>query len=249
MSNLQSIEGGPAGAAHGAARMYAGVYRAVGYFGLASIFGALAYGFRYDAAASARAVGYNALLYAAFIVPHLVMTRTWWKRRVWGDPAGSPRERRVFITITVITWLAIVGLHWPIGGFEWAAPPVVRFVGLTLFLLALLTFFQGVTWPMIDGMLGVPGSVAAYTHGPQTPLFVDGPYAQVRHPQYRAFLLAASASLLIHPQAGQLLWVLMLGATFVAFIPVEEAQMLAARGDAYRQYMQRTRWRLFRGVW
>ena len=41
----------------------------------------------------------------------------------------------------------------------------------------------------------------------------------------------------------------MISATFVLFIPVEEAQLIAARGDAYRAYMQKTQWRLVPGIW
>ncbi len=61
--------------------------------------------------------------------------------------------------------------------------------------------------------------------------------------------IIAAASLLIHPNIGQLFWALLPTATFVAFIPVEEAQLLRARGDDYRKYMERTPWRLFRGFW
>jgi len=48
---------------------------------------------------------------------------------------------------------------------------------------------------------------------------------------------------------GQLLWTLLIGVTFVAFIPLEEAQMMAARGDDYRRYMKATPYRIFRGLW
>jgi protein-S-isoprenylcysteine O-methyltransferase Ste14 len=41
----------------------------------------------------------------------------------------------------------------------------------------------------------------------------------------------------------------MIGASFIGFIPVEEAQLMAARGDDYRRYREQTPYRLFRGVW
>jgi protein-S-isoprenylcysteine O-methyltransferase Ste14 len=66
---------------------------------------------------------------------------------------------------------------------------------------------------------------------------------------YRGVLLAGMGALLLHPNTGQLLWTLLLGSTFIAFIPIEEAQMIAAWGDDYRRYMQRTPYRLFRGIW
>jgi protein-S-isoprenylcysteine O-methyltransferase Ste14 len=32
-------------------------------------------------------------------------------------------------------------------------------------------------------------------------------------------------------------------------VPVEEAQLIAQRGEQYRLYMETTRYRLIRGVW
>lgn len=66
---------------------------------------------------------------------------------------------------------------------------------------------------------------------------------------YRGFTCLAGASLLIHPRAAQLAWCVALTATFVAFVPIEEAQVLRARGREYRSYMQQTPYRLFRGAW
>jgi protein-S-isoprenylcysteine O-methyltransferase Ste14 len=224
-------------------------YRIFAYFGLFSIFASLLYGFHYDDAAPAASFGYNMVLYGVFIAPHLIMTRSWFKQTLWGNPAGSPVERRVYITVTIVLWLAVIVLHEPVPGLGFDPLPWMRFVGYVFFLWAFFMFFQGATTEMIDGLLGVPGSVSAYSHGPETPLFTEGGYASVRHPQYRAFVSGAAASLLIHPNMGQLFWALLLSATFVAFIPVEEAQLLRARGDDYRKYMERTPWRLFKGFW
>ncbi len=224
-------------------------YRVFAYFGLFSIFGSMLYGFEYDESAPAGNLAFNLLLYAVFITPHLVMTRAWFKQALWGNPAGTPAERRVYITVTVVLWLAVVILHEPAPGVELALAGWIRFAGCVFFLWAFFSFFEGATMNMVDGLLGVPGSVSAYSHGPETPLFTEGAYARVRHPQYRAFILAALASLLIHPNMGQLFWVLILSGTFLAFIPVEEAQLLRARGDDYRSYVERTPWRLFQGFW
>lgn len=224
-------------------------YRVFAYFGLFSIFGSLLYGFRHDEAAMTANLGYNLVLYGIFVIPHLVMTRSWFKRALWGNPAGTPSERRVYIAVTVILWLVVLIWHRPTPGVAFDPPEWMRFAGIVFFLFAALMFFQGITFEMIDGLLGMPGSVTAYSHGPETPLFTEGAYARVRHPQYRAFILASAASLFIHPNMGQLFWAIILAGTFVAFIPVEEAQLIRARGDDYRQYMARTPWRLFRGIW
>ncbi|MHC4416205.1 MAG: methyltransferase family protein [Planctomycetota bacterium] len=232
-----------------AATAYQFVYRVFAYFGLFSLFGGLVFGYRFAEGAPVGNFALNAVLYGLFIAPHLIMTRSWFKRAVWGHPAGSPRERRLFIFVAVVMWLAVLSLHWPVPGTMVAVPKWVPFAGIVFFLMSFRMFFEGVTIAVIDGLLGVPGTVSAYSHGPETLLLTDGSYARVRHPMYRSFTLAALSSLLIHPHTSQLFWVVLLCGTFVAFVPVEEAQLIRARGDDYRDYMKRTRWRMFRGIW
>ena len=41
------------------------------------------------------------VLYGAWAAVHLAMTSDWFKRAVYGDRAGSPIERRVYIGVTV----------------------------------------------------------------------------------------------------------------------------------------------------
>lgn len=229
--------------------LYARVYRAFAYFGLMSLSGSVLFGFRFGPEAVSAGYVWNLLLYAAFIVPHLVMTRSWFKRWVWGNPAGTPRERRVYIVITILTWLAVVAFHRPVPGPFLGLPAWAGFLGVLVFLLGFMMFFEGITRKAIDGLLGVPGAVSAYSHGPETPLFTEGAYASVRHPMYRSFLVMCVGSLMMHPHAGQLFWIVLLVGTFIAFIPVEEAQLIRARGDDYRKYMQQTPWRLVRGIW
>ena len=234
---------------------YKNLYRSFAYFGLISIFGAQLYGFRFAGGAPWSNYGSNLILYGLFVLPHLVMTRPWYKKAIWGNPAGSPHERRIYIAVTNITWFTVLIWHQflPLPGlyFEDAYPvfKVLQFVGTMGFLLSTLLFFQGITFAMIDGLLGVPGAVAAYSHGGETPLFTEGAYAEVRHPMYRAAFLASVSSLLIHPHMAQLFWVILIAGTFLLFIPVEEAQLIAARGDDYRRYQERTPYRLFKGIW
>lgn len=225
------------------------LYRVFTYFGLASVFGAMLYGFRYDAHAPAVNYFGNVAMFALWAALHLVMTRSWFKEAVYGSPAGSGLERQVFVSIAVITWLVLLWYHLPVPGGSPSLPGPVRFAGTVGFLLCVMAFFEGVTFPMLDGLLGVPGSSVTHSHGAETPLLTGGQYARVRHPMYRAALLGALCSIVIHTNAAQVLWCVLIGATFVGFIPIEERQLIEARGDAYRAYMQATPWRLFRGVW
>jgi protein-S-isoprenylcysteine O-methyltransferase Ste14 len=221
-------------------------YRVFSYFGLGSLSGSLLCGFRYDADAPASAYLFNILLYAAWAGVHLMMTRRWFKEFVYGSPYGSARERQVYIVTTVVTWLAVLWVHRPMPGFAYVPPEWLRFIGSVGFVLFVFAFFEGVTFAALDGLLGVPGSKMTHSHGAETPLLREGQYARVRHPMYRAALLMGSCAFLLHPNAAQLLWSLMIGGTFIAFIPVEERQLVDARGD---EYMRDTPWRVFRGIW
>ena len=116
--------------------------------------------------------------------------------------------------------------------------------GLCLVLLCVFAFFEFASFPQMDGFLGVPGSTMSHSHGTETPLMTEGSDASVRHPMYRAFILLVLASLLIHPNPSQLMWALFFVITFAGFVPLEESHLLAARGQEYRTYKERTRYRI-----
>lgn len=224
-------------------------YRYFVRVGTLSVLGTLLYGFRFDAEAPAENYGWNLALFGLWVLPHLLMTRSWFKAALWGDPAGTPPERRFYVSLAIVTWLLLYALHWPVPGPALAVPGFLSFLGLLGFLYFYLRFFEGVDFTALDGMMAVPGSLTRFSHGPETPLFTDGPYSEVRHPMYRAAILAGLCTLLIHPNLGQLFWATLMGGTFIAFIPVEEAQLLSARRHEYQEYIARVPYRLFRGVW
>ena len=225
------------------------VYRVFSYFGLLSIFGSLLFGFRYDSAAPWGNYLFNVVLYGAWVAVHLVMTTGAFKRAVYGARIGSPIERQVYIGVTVVTWLTVLAVHRPVPGVGFELPEAVRFASTVGFLFGVFAFFEGATFGVIDGILGVPGAAMALSHGAETPLMTEGQYASVRHPAYRAAIGAGLCGLVLHPNTAQLLWTAFIGATFIGFIPTEEARLVAARGEAYRAYMERTPWRLARGIW
>lgn len=225
------------------------IYWWFGHLGLMAVSAAVILGFRHDPAAPALAYLWNLLLYGAWSAVHLVMTRSSWKQLVTGRPEGSPAERRVYIAVAVTTWLVVYAVHRPVPGFAYLPPLWVHYLGLCGVLLGLFAFLEGATFQGTAGLLGVPGATMGYSHGAETPLMTEGSYASVRHPMYRGFMLMMASSLLVNPNAAQLFWSAMIAATFVVFIPIEEAQLIEQRGDQYRLYMERTRYRLIRGVW
>src|SRR5262245_4311657 len=109
------------------------LYRALAYLGLASIFGTMLAGFRFDEPAPHRNISIVVFLYLAYIVPHLVMTRSWFKRALWKQPGGSPAERRVYITIASALWIAIFLIHPAMPGRSLSLPEWVGFLGVLAF--------------------------------------------------------------------------------------------------------------------
>jgi protein-S-isoprenylcysteine O-methyltransferase Ste14 len=229
--------------------MFKTAYWFFSYLGMMIIWAAFALGFRYDPNAPVRNLVFNLLLYGAFLVVHIAMTMPAVKRALFGNRAGTPFERRIYIAVTIVTWLLVYWLHKPTAGIGWVAPEWLQYLGMCAYLLCLLSFFQTTRFEDLSSFVGMPGSELSYSVGAETPLLMDGPYAKVRHPMYQAAILGYFASLLIHPNAGQLLFAILLSATFVAFVPFEERQLLAARGNEYRAYMAHTPYRLVPGIW
>ncbi len=229
--------------------MIAKAYRLFAFLGLMITGAMFIIGWKYDAAAPMENYGFNIGIYAAFIVVHIIMTMPAFKKAVYGARAGTPVERQIYIVISIMTFLAVYGFHRPVPGFEYVSPDWLVFIGTCAVLLAVFAFFEFANFNMLDSLIGMPGSELSHTVGEEAPLFTKGTYVQVRHPMYRAGTLMGLASLMIHPQAGQLLFALLVGFSFILFIPFEEKQLVKARGDVYRDYMRQTPWRLFKGIW
>lgn len=231
--------------------MFASLYRIIGLMGLMSIFGALIWGWRYDPIAPVMNIYFNIALYIGWMVLHLVATRKWFKKAVFGT-SGSLFERQVYIFHTLAGWGAILWFHKPMPSLGVSAldlPTYAGFSGLCLVIIGVFSFLEGKSFTDLDGFLGVPGSVVEYSHGEETPLITEGSYGKVRHPMYTGAFIAGLASILMHPNMAQFIWVGLIGATFLIFIPIEEAQLIRERGDAYKEYKLKVKWRLFRGIW
>ena len=58
-------------------------------------------------------------------------------------------------------------------------------------------FFEFANFEALDNLLGVPGAEIRHSVGSETPLMTEDPYANVRHPMYRAAFFLTFSSLLI----------------------------------------------------
>ena len=229
--------------------MFERLYGVFSYLGVLTLAAAFIMGFRHDAGAPMQNLYLDIGLYAAFIAVHIIMTMPGFKRAVFGRPEGSPFERRIYVTISIVTWVGLYWLHQPVPGFAFVAPVWLRFVGLCATLLAIVAFFEFATFESLGSLLGMPGTELSHSTGGETPLMTQGPYASVRHPMYRAAVYLTFASCIIHPNAAQLLFTVMVSASFLGFVPFEERQLIGGRGEQYREYMRQTPYRVFHGIW
>ena len=76
-----------------------------------------------------------------------------------------------------------------------------------------------------------------YAAQEQRVLATTGPYSYVRHPQYVGFILVMLGFLLQWPTLLTLAMFPVLAVMYVRLARREEAEVLAAHGDAYRRYM------------
>ena len=229
--------------------MFRIVYGIFAYLGVVTLFASFTGGFRHDSGASVGNLFYDVALYGVFIGIHLLMTMPAFKAALFGRPEGTGSERRAYVAISVVTWVGVYALHAPVPGFAWTSPPWLQFLGLCGIFLSGVAFFEFATFEGLASLLGMPGAPLSHSVGAETPLMTQGPYASVRHPMYRAAIAMTFASLLVHPNATQLLFALMVSGSFLGFIPFEERQLEQHRGDAYREYRAHTPYRVFRGVW
>lgn len=225
------------------------IYKTIAMLGLMSFGGAILYGFRYDPMAATANLYFNLELYAAFIIIHLAMITPTFKKAVYGKPDGSLFERQVFITVTIITWWALLWFHKPIDGLAVELPFWVNFFGYSIALYGFFLFFEYMDHTAINNFLGAPGSELSHSTGAETPLMTAGSYAKVRHPMYSGAMVLGTGGLLIHPHMGQLVFTALIGLTFILFIPIEERMLIKKRGEEYENYKKQVPYRLFPGIW
>lgn len=225
------------------------LYAFLAILGVMAIPASFIMGFRYDAGAPAINYLWNFLMYAAFMAVHIIMLLPGFKKAVYGQPQSKPLERRIYVTVSIVTWILVYVYHLPVSGPAFAAPVWLQFVGICGVFAGFLMFFEGMTFEFLRAFIGTPGTELSHSADAQTPLMTEGSYASVRHPMYRGAATYAFASLLIHPHAAQLQFAAMVSLSFILFIPFEERALIKARGDDYRRYMSVVRYRIFRGIW
>jgi protein-S-isoprenylcysteine O-methyltransferase Ste14 len=187
----------------------------------------------------AAAVIVDALLIAAFGVPHTVMARprfkNWWTRYV-----PAPIERSTYVLVSCLLMMLLLWQWLPIDFIVWDVQnPAGRWVLLTLFVIGWLAV-PGVTLLINHFDLFGSRQVWLYLLGREyAPLPFREPmvYRYVRHPLYIGWMLAFWATPTM--SAGHLLFAALNTAYMIAAIPFEERDLVAHFGEKYLDYRRR----------
>ena len=97
--------------------MFNKLYWFFSYLGLMVLAASFVMGCRYEAGAPVGNILFNLGLYAIYIAVHIVMTLPAFKRAVFGHVEGTPAERRIYVTISILTWVGVYAFHQPVPGF------------------------------------------------------------------------------------------------------------------------------------
>lgn len=177
---------------------------------------------------------------------------------------GSVTSIAVFIAgSAAITWLSRVSLRHPeshgfprffafeailglivINAPHWVANPVsiLQVVSWLLLMLSIIYVVWGVVLLRWRGRSAAPSSESPMYEWENTEsLVTSGIYRYVRHPMYASLLFLAWGALLKSVTPGTLILTGVATLATVAAARVEEAENVTRFGEAYRDYMRRTR--------
>jgi protein-S-isoprenylcysteine O-methyltransferase Ste14 len=225
------------------------LYSLIALISVMAVPAAFVMGFRYEPNAPWSNYAFDVAAFVVFMAIHFVMLLPGFKKAVYGKPHSTSSERRVYVMVSIVTWILLYYVHRPVPGPALPEMFWVQFLGVCCVFVGFLMFFEGASLGFLLAFMGRPGTELSHSADASTPLMTQGSYASVRHPMYRGAMTYTFASVLIHPHAGQVLFAAMVTLGFLVFIPFEERALIRARGAEYVDYMKVVRFRIVRGVW
>jgi len=154
------------------------------------------------------------------------------------DPTKA-RDKGSYSLLLLLVWVAIgsdfaLAFLLPQATILWRGS-LVFFIGIGLMIAGMAFRFYAMSF------LGKFFTYDVAVHAGQT-VIEAGPYRYIRHPSYTgAFMTMIGLALALGNWAGLLVVVGCMGTAYAYRISVEEAALVAALGEPYKQYMQRTR--------
>lgn len=183
---------------------------------------------------------FNAGLLALFVAQHTVMARPGFKRW-WTRLIPKPIERSTFVLLASASlglifwqWQPLPTVIWQLGGLAGSALAVLSIFGWAVVLVASFAISH------ID-LFGVRQSWLAFKQRTYQPVGfrLVGFYKLVRHPLMVGFIIAFWATPLM--TLGHLFFAAMCTGYILFGTWMEERDLVAEHGDAYRDYRRRVR--------
>lgn len=183
-----------------------------------------------------QAVPIDVLLCGVFAVQHSVMARPAFKRW-WTQFIPEPAERSTYVLASSLALIALFAFWRPLGGTVWSVDAPALIVVLNVlcafgWLLVLVSTF------LINhfDLFGLR-QVWLYFRGKPYEAIgfrMPGPYRLVRHPLYVGWLFAFWATPTM--SVTHLLFAIATTGYILVAIQLEERDLVASLGDAYRDY-------------
>ena len=186
------------------------------------------------------ALAVNLVLLSLFAVQHSVMARPAFKR-AWTKIVPEAAERPTYVLASTLALVLLFVFWQPISGTVWAVTnPVAAFALRALYFAGWIMLLYATA--LIDhfDLFGLRQAWFGFRGEPYAPhpFNTPGLYKHVRHPLYVAWAVIFWATPVM--TTGHLLFAVVTTAYMVVAVFLEERDLVAHFGDAYRRYQAST---------
>ena len=180
----------------------------------------------------------NLLVLGAFAIQHSVMARPAFKRW-WGRLVPQPMERSTYVLLSSLLLILLFVVWQPFPQAIWTVEnPVARALLTGLYWVGWLTVLCSTYMINHFELFGLKQAIARHAVAETPPsLTTRYLYQFVRHPIMLGFIIAFWATPVM--SQGHLLFALMTTAYIFIGIALEEHDLVATFGEAYRAYQGR----------